>query len=227
MKIELTGQYLLVAALAKTHAEHFSVSRKVIMSCSVKEIITDRLVIRPHMLEDVSVINDAQKRSFSILNPWMEWAKEIPSLENTSEFVQFSLKMWSKEKPENLPFIVFERKSNEFVGGAGYVSIDWEVPSVEIGYWRDIKHPQKGYITEAANALTRYAFDELKANRVQICCDADNIASRRVPERLKFDLEAKLKNHRVKQVTKELADTLVFAIYDTKHLPNLDVGWKV
>ena len=60
---------------------------------------------------------------------------------------------------------------------------------------------------------------------VAISCDADNIRSKKIPERLHYTLEGRLKYHRRKPISGELSDTLVFAKYNLEHLPALSVQW--
>jgi len=74
-------------------------------------------------------------------------------------------------------------------------------------------------MTEAINALTQYAFSQMKVKRIAITCDADNVQSQKIPLRLGYVLEATLKSNRLKPVTAEIGDTLVYARYDLDSLP--------
>ena len=80
-------------------------------------------------------------------------------------------------------------------------------------------------MTEAINAIARYAFLELKSKRIEIRCDIANVRSKKIPERLGFHLEATLKNNRINPQTKVISDTLVYALYDLDTLPLLSVQW--
>lgn len=60
-------------------------------------------------------------------------------------------------------------------------------------------------------ALTQYAFKQLGVKRITITCDADNVRSKKIPEKLGYTLEATLKANRRKPSTGELSDTLVYA----------------
>ena len=70
---------------------------------------------------------------------------------------------------------------------------------------------QAGKLNEAVQALSRFAFENLEAKRVEIRCDAGNARSRAVPERLGFKQEALLRNH-CRDGAGELRDTLIFAL---------------
>jgi ribosomal-protein-serine acetyltransferase len=79
-------------------------------------------------------------------------------------------------------------------------------------------------MTEAVNSITQYAFKQLGMKRLSITCDVFNERSKKIAERLGFKLEATLKANRI-QVNGEVSDTLVFARYDLKGLPDLLVTW--
>ena len=62
--------------------------------------------------------------------------------------------------------------------------------------------------------------------RLAITCDVDNERSKKVPERLGYSLESTMKANRVKPITGEVTDTLVFARTNLINLPELKVSWK-
>jgi RimJ/RimL family protein N-acetyltransferase len=85
------------------------------------------------------------------------------------------------------------------------------VPKFEIGYWCRKGFTGRGYITEAVRGLTVFAFEILKANRVEIRCDQRNVRSRKVAERLGFKLEGILRNERV-AVDRRLENICIYAM---------------
>ena len=103
--------------------------------------------------------------------------------------------------------------------------MNWAIPSFEIGYWVRTSKARNGYILEAVNAVARYAFEQLKAKRLEIKCDADNHRSIQVAERLGFQLEGRLRKNEFKCDGQSLRDTLIFSRMDTLDLPELKVTW--
>jgi ribosomal-protein-serine acetyltransferase len=59
----------------------------------------------------------------------------------------------------------------------------------ELGFWLGKEFEGRGLITRACTALIDNAFDKLSMNRIEIRCGADNLKSRRIPEKLGFKLE--------------------------------------
>jgi len=58
--------------------------------------------------------------------------------------------------------------------------------SASIGYWIDRARAGHGYIAESVVVLTRFAFEQLKLHRLEICIVPRNTNSRRVVEKLRF-----------------------------------------
>lgn len=81
-------------------------------------------------------------------------------------------------------------------------------------------------MTEAINAITYYAFIELKVKRLEIRCDITNDDSRRIAERLGYLLESKLKGNRLNVTTGQISDTLIYVRHNATALPELSIGWK-
>ena len=146
---------------------------------------------------------------------------------DSEEQVRLAVANWILKRSEEpwLQLFIFDRHSGQFIGGTGFHHLVWEIPSVETGYWIRNSHAGKGLMTEAMNAMTQYAFRQLQVKRIAISCDVDNHASRKIPERLNYTLEGRLKHHRRKPVSGELSDTLVFAKYNLDNLPPLVVMW--
>jgi RimJ/RimL family protein N-acetyltransferase len=191
-------------------------------------IITPRLILRPPQIGDGVVVNEAILESFAILNESVLWAKEKPSVEDSEEFVRQAAANWILKNNDEpyLPLFIFNKETKQFVGGTGYHHYDWNVPSIETGYWIRKSCSGKGLMTEAVNAITQYAFKQLGVKRITITCDKDNIRSGKIPERLGFTLEGTLKANRRKPLTNEISDTLIYSRYNLNGLPDLNVTWK-
>lgn len=185
-------------------------------------------LLRPPKVGDGVAVNAAVVESFDVLAESMPWAKEKPSIDDTEEFVRQSTANWilkCNEEPY-LPLFIFDKHTQEFIGATGYHHYDWEVPCLETGYWIRNSRAGKGYMTEAVNAITQYAFKQLGVKRIGITCDINNFRSKKIPERLGYSFEGALKSNRVNLLTGKVSDTLVYARYDLSGLPNLVVDWN-
>jgi len=192
-------------------------------------ITTPRLLLRPPQVGDGAIVNAAVIESMDNLSKFMPWAQVTPTVADTEEFIRQSAANWilKYNNEPYLPLLIFDKETKEFMGTAGYPNYDWEVPCIGIGYWLRNSCLGKGYITEAANALTQYAFKQLNMKRVSITCDIENIRSKNVMERLGYTLEATLKSDRLSLITGEVTSTLLYARYDLSGLPDLKVDWSL
>jgi RimJ/RimL family protein N-acetyltransferase len=67
--------------------------------------------------------------------------------------------------------------------------------TAHIGYWCAAEARGRGVVTCALRLLTRYAFEELDAQRAELITDPDNVASQRVAEKVGYRREGVLRSH--------------------------------
>jgi [ribosomal protein S5]-alanine N-acetyltransferase len=72
------------------------------------------------------------------------------------------------------------QEENRSIGGCGYAGLPNEHGQVFIGYWMDPRFHGQGYMTEAVEALARWAFEHPMVREVAANTPADNLASQRV-----------------------------------------------
>ncbi len=169
---------------------------------------TDRLTIRAARYEDAQEIVEAVNESLNELRPWMPWAAQPTTLEVQQARLRRVMANWLTR--EDLGLQLCLKGTSTMVGGSGLHRMDWTAGKFEIGYWCRTKFVRQGYITEAVHGLTAFAFQHLKANRVEIRCDANNTRSAAVAKRCGFLLEGILRNDNL-SVSGELRSTLVFS----------------
>lgn len=174
-----------------------------------EEFYTDRLIIRAPKVEDAEAVQRAVVASQDALKDWMPWAQEKESIEQRVRNLRQAVADFITRK--DLRLHLFLKETGEFVGCSGLHRIDWDVRKFEIGYWIDSKFEGKGLMTEAVERITTFAFEELKANRVEIRCDSENVRSRSVAERLGYILEGTLHHDSLSADGKRLRDTCIYA----------------
>lgn len=191
-------------------------------------ITTPRLMLRITKTGDGKEINEAIADSFLELYPWMPWARSNITVDQSEEYARQAEANWilKNNKSLGLVLLIFEKDNpGKMVGVISLQEFDWAIPSLEIGYWMRTAYVGKGYMLEAVNAVTQYVFKEINVKRLEIRCDPRNVKSAKIPQRLKFQLEARFKEHHIDHVTGQLADTLVFVRHNASGLPSLNVEW--
>lgn len=170
-------------------------------------IETERLLIRAVDPQYAAVVHEAVVESIDELRPWMPWAQSVGTLQQQRERMTEAAENYARG--EDMQMLLFRRADETFVGSSGLHRINWDVPRMEIGYWRRTGCGGQGYVTEAVRGITQFAFGELRAVRLEIWTSSRNKASQRVAERSGFVREAVLRQDR-RDPTGELADSVVF-----------------
>ena len=148
------------------------------------ELITKRLVLRKLEKEDAE----------SIFNNWAsdpEVAKYVTwNAHNSVEQTKQILDIWLKEyqNPKIVRFGITLKDSGELIGAIDVV--DYVDGNPEIGYCLSRKYWNKGYMTEACDALANYLFN-IGYKTIVIEADEQNIRSNRVIEKCGFEFTHK------------------------------------
>lgn len=170
---------------------------------------TERLLIRMPQPGDGKSVCEAVNASIEELKPWMKWAQyEHSQYDSELNIREAYIKFLQRE---NLRLLVYLKDSGQFIASSSLHNIDWEVRKFEIGYWIDTRFGGNGYMTEAVQGISAFAFNQLDARRIEIRCDTKNSKSKLIPERLGFDLEGVIKNEDVSVDGTEWRDTYIFA----------------
>ena len=170
---------------------------------------TERLVLRKPSPDFAETLQKAIEETFEDLRPWMPWAREMQTLNETREFLTAAERKFLEG--EDFVVLAFLTQTGEFVLSSGLHPRNWSVPTFEIGYWcRSSMHGQ-GFATEAVRALTDLAFQEMAANRLEIRSDTQNHRSRRLAERAGYRLEAELRSN-VRANDGSLRDTAIYVM---------------
>ena len=80
---------------------------------------------------------------------------------------------------------VIHKEDEKFIGYCGLIVLN-EAIGVEIAYLFDREYWKRGLATEAARACLRYAFEQLRCERIAAISLVDNLASKRVIEHLRM-----------------------------------------
>jgi RimJ/RimL family protein N-acetyltransferase len=187
-------------------------------------ILTPRLLIRSPQAGDGAAYHAAINASREHLRTFLPWVDSSHhSMEDSENMARVNYAKFLSRAEMVLG--IFNRQTQTLCGNTGLHRIDWTIPKFEIGYWLHQDLQGQGLMSEAVNAITRYAFIQLHAKRVEIRCETDNIRSRAVAERLGFELDGRLRHDRFKNNSQELTDTWVYSRLNTTGLPDLEVSW--
>lgn len=175
--------------------------------------INEKLSLKLRHKEDAEAVFLLTDTNREYLREWLPWVDATTTKEDTQKYIEEQLIEFENKTATDFG-VCYE---GEWVGSAGFHTIKNENRWAEIGYWLAKEHEGKGIMTECVKVLIKYGFDELNLHRIQIACDARNIKSKAIPERLGFKQEGVLRqNHKHQE---EFSDGLVYGL--------LREEWKV
>lgn len=148
------------------------------------EIDTPRLALRPFTVADVDGIWPYV--SDPAFPKHMRWNAHADKAE-TLAFLQRTI----QERSDNVGVTWGIRHEGKLVGAIALENIRWQlaawrVDRAELGYWLAPALWNKGLATEAAHHVLLFAYDTLGLHKVTVGCFEQNVASRRVIEKLGF-----------------------------------------
>ncbi|NLF32665.1 MAG: GNAT family N-acetyltransferase [Planctomycetes bacterium] len=158
---------------------------------SLPTLTTPRLTLRPFApadAADVSRLAGAREVAQTMLympHPYDEGMAErwIASLDGD----------WAAGRELNLAMTL--AATGELIGSVGLSGMDNPHQRAELGYWVGVPYWGRGYCTEAARGLIRYAFAELGLHRVFAHHFTRNPASGRVLAKAGMTHEGTLRKH--------------------------------
>ena len=160
---------------------------------------------------DALAVKEAIDSSLDELRPWMPWALNEP--QTVEEKVQLLRRFRGQfDLGENFVYGLFARDESEVVGGSGFHRRVGE-GAFEIGYWIRSSRAGQGLATEVTAALTRVGFEVCGVDRIEIHCEPDNERSMRIPVKLGYQEEARLRRRLYAAPGGELRDAVIFTLF--------------
>jgi RimJ/RimL family protein N-acetyltransferase len=155
-----------------------------------KEILTERLLLRPPTLADAEQVFARYGQDAGV-SRYMSW---IPhrSIEDTVTFLRGIVT--DNAEGRSYGFLIFSRSSGELLGSVGGAI---EKHRMQFGYCLARDAWGHGYATEAARAFVAAALEIPGLWRVQAFCDVENTASARVLEKIGLEREGTLRRYMV------------------------------
>lgn len=138
---------------------------------------TERLILRPMNDGDIDDIF-AMRADKDV----MRFIREpVTNRREAEKWIELISSLWSHEKIGFCALI--EKQSGKFIGWCGLWRLK-ETGEIEVGYALAKDFWGKGFAVEAAEACLQYGFNQLNLEKIVAVANPENIASRRVMEKL-------------------------------------------
>jgi RimJ/RimL family protein N-acetyltransferase len=104
-----------------------------------------------------------------------------------------------RQNGTQFPFVIFHKAENRIIGSTRFLDIQFQHRKLEIGAtWLDLAYWGTEVNLECKLMLLTFCFDALKAYRVQLKTDENNIRSRKAIEKIGGQFEGILRNDMVR-----------------------------
>jgi ribosomal-protein-serine acetyltransferase len=155
------------------------------------ELTDGGLLVRPYRADDIPALYEAARESIPELSPWMPWCHANYSIEETTSFILSRPECW--EKDAEYGFGVFNHADGRFLGGVGMNFINRIHQMANLGYWVRTTETGRGVASRATRLVSRFGFEKLGFQRIEILAATGNVPSQRVAEKAGAVKEAVLR----------------------------------
>jgi len=151
---------------------------------------TQRLMLRPFTLADAPIVQklagdrEIADSTLNIPHPYLDGAAE--------EWIGMHAEQL--EKGRVVTYAIVLRKPDQLIGAMS-LTLTQRFDRAEMGYWIGKDFWNRGYCTEAASAIMKFGFDNLKLNRIFAEHLTRNPASGAVMENIGMSFEGCLRLH--------------------------------
>jgi RimJ/RimL family protein N-acetyltransferase len=173
--------------------------------------VTPRTVARCWDPADAPALKDAVDASLEELQRWMPWAANEP--QTVDEKVELLRRFRGQfDLGQEFVYGLFSSDESEVVGGSGLHRRS-SGAAFEIGYWIRSSRAGEGLATETTAALTRVGFEVCGADRIEIHVEPSNERSMRIPIKLGYEEEARLRRRLEAKHGGEPRDEMIFTLF--------------
>lgn len=166
------------------------------------------ILIRPLTPADRLSLFAAVRESIAMLGRWMPWCHPDYALNETDQWIALCQGNWHSGTDRE--FGIFDAASGDLLGGVGLNQINRVSHFGNLGYWVRSSRTGKGVASIAATLAARFGFGELDLARLEIVACLDNVASRRVAEKVGGQFEGIARSRL--QLKGEARDAAVYSL---------------
>lgn len=137
-------------------------------------ILEDEMVLlRPMQLDDYKYL---LKYSINEPETWFYSLVGADGAENLKNYI--SIAVANRKNKIEYPFIVFDKRTNEYAGSTRFYDLNFNFKSLQLGYtWYGEKFRGSGLNKHCKYLLMQFAFEQLGVERFELRADARNARS--------------------------------------------------
>jgi ribosomal-protein-serine acetyltransferase len=149
----------------------------------VREAVTEGTIqVRAYCSEDTEALYAAVCESIPQVSKYETWCHPDYRMEEAAGYVNYWVEM--REKDRAFYYAVVDSATGGFLGSCGLAGLNTEHRHAGLGYWVRTSRMGQGIATTAARMVARLGFEDLGLIRIELEIAVDNIASRRVADKI-------------------------------------------
>lgn len=173
-------------------------------------LLTKRVVVRRFRENDGEQLYDLlQSNRVYLEDAFPSTLSENSSKEKSEWYVRVRFARWLLQ--EEYCFGVWDNDSAKLIGFIRLFRIDWHIPKAEVGFFIDRDFSSKGIMTEVLLVIIKFAFSQLKLEKIALRTAMDNYASQRLARKCGFRREGDLRAD-FKKTSGEIIDVMVLGL---------------
>ena len=114
------------------------------------------------------------------------------SPEEAEAFVRQRIAYWHLQL--DYAFAVWDAEGDDLIGYVHLLDLDWGLPRGEMAFFIDREQARRGLMSEAVARVVRYAFRQLRLEKLIMLTLSDNYPSQRLGRKVGFTREGDLRN---------------------------------
>ncbi len=147
--------------------------------------VRENVELRTLSPSDAQTLFNVTNKNDSHLRQWLPWLDDDKTVADTENYIKGSNERLSKN--EGIDFSIWHE--NQLVGGIGIYPLNMVHKKASLAYWLAEEFQSKGIMVDSFKVTIKYLFEELKLNRIEICCAVGNAKSSALPKKLRFTYE--------------------------------------
>ena len=173
-------------------------------------IESSRIIIRHPKRRDWRAWVNLRQESHNFLQKWEPYW-DIKQCNKSGYMRQLKTQRTKAAYDQAYSFLCFKKDSKVLLGGINISNIQrGVVQTCNIGYWLGEKNIGNGYMEESIKAIIPYIYEQLKIHRIQAFTLENNIASRKLIEKVNFKKEGVLRE--AMKINNEWRDHVIYSL---------------
>lgn len=173
-------------------------------------LLTDRTVVRRFRENDGSaffvLLQDNHTR---LIEHFPELIRQISDKDQGEFYIRRKISNWLLQK--EFAFGIWEHDSAALIGMIHLYQIEWQTPKALVSFFIDQHFAGRGLMTESLAVAVRFAFRQLKIEKLCLRTATDNYAAQRLARKSGFRREGDLREE-FRRSSGELIDVMLFGL---------------